>query len=95
MLRLTGVQQASFPVGAEILSSGVKQPGCEANHSLSFSDEVMSEWSYTFTPPYVCIVWCLVKHQPQLYFVFSEFTLKKILNSLSDYGRFQTFPIAF
>jgi hypothetical protein len=30
---------------------GVKQPGSLFNHSLPFSVEVKSEWSYTTTPP--------------------------------------------
>jgi hypothetical protein len=30
---------------------GVKQPGCEADHSPQWSAEVKNAWSYTSTPP--------------------------------------------
>jgi len=32
------------------LSLGLKQLGCEADHSLSSNAEVKNMWSYTFTP---------------------------------------------
>jgi hypothetical protein len=35
----------------ETLSLGVKQLGCEADHSLPSSAKVKNIWSYTFTPP--------------------------------------------
>jgi hypothetical protein len=31
------------------------------------SGKVKNVWSYTSTSPYICMVWCLVKHQGQLY----------------------------
>jgi hypothetical protein len=45
------------------LSLGVKRPGREADHSLPSSAEVKNAWSYTSTPPYVFMAWCLVKHR--------------------------------
>jgi hypothetical protein len=33
------------------LSLGVKQPGCEADHSPPSSAKVKNAWSYTSTPP--------------------------------------------
>jgi hypothetical protein len=39
----------------------VKRPECEADHSPSSSAEVENVWSYTYTPQYVYMAWCLVK----------------------------------
>jgi len=55
----SGVQPASYPVGNGILSQGVKWLECEADHYPLTSAEVMKAWSYTFTPPYIFMVWCL------------------------------------
>jgi hypothetical protein len=41
---------------------GVKRPAREANHSPQSSAEVKKAWSYTSTPQYVFIAWCLFKH---------------------------------
>jgi hypothetical protein len=32
-------------------------------HRILFSAEVKNVWSYTSTPPYAFMVWCLVKHR--------------------------------
>jgi hypothetical protein len=44
------------------LSLGVKRSGREADHSPLSSAEVNNAWSYTSTPQYVFMAWCLVKH---------------------------------
>jgi hypothetical protein len=36
------------------LSLGLKQPGCEVDHSLPSSAEVKNAWGYTCTPP-ICL----------------------------------------
>jgi hypothetical protein len=41
---------------------GVKRPGREADYSPPSSAEVKNAWSYTSTPQYVFMAWCLVKH---------------------------------
>jgi len=41
---------------------GVKRPGREADHSPPSSVEV-NAWSYTATPKYAFMAWCLVKHR--------------------------------
>jgi hypothetical protein len=46
--------------------SGVKRPEHEDNHSPLSRVEVKNAWSYTSTPPYVFMVWCLVKHKMRL-----------------------------
>jgi hypothetical protein len=45
------------------LSLGVKRPGREADHSLPSSAEIKDAWSYTSTPQYVFLAWCLIKHR--------------------------------
>jgi hypothetical protein len=42
-------------------SLGVKRPGCEADHSPPSSAELKNAWSYTSTPQYTFMAWCLVK----------------------------------
>jgi hypothetical protein len=49
---------AQWVAGA--LSPGVKWPGNEANHAPPSSAEVRKAWSYTFTPPYIFMMWCLI-----------------------------------
>jgi hypothetical protein len=55
----------------ESLSLGVKRPGREADYSPPSSAEVKYPWSYTFTPPYVFMAWCLVKHRDNFTFTFT------------------------
>jgi hypothetical protein len=50
------------------LSLGVKRKWREANHSLPSSAEVKNAWSYTSTPQYVFMAWCLVKHRDNFTF---------------------------
>jgi hypothetical protein len=52
------------------LSLGVKRPRREADHSSPSSAEVKNAWSYTFTPHYVFMAWCLVKHRDNFTFTF-------------------------
>jgi hypothetical protein len=42
---------------------GLKQLGREADHSPPSSAEVKNAWSYTSTPHYIFMAWCLVKHR--------------------------------
>jgi hypothetical protein len=44
------------------LSPWVKRPGRDADHSPPSSAEV-NAWSYTSTPQYAFMAWCLVKHR--------------------------------
>jgi len=41
----------------------VKRPGREPDHSPPSSVEVKNAWNYNYTPQYVFIAWCLVKHR--------------------------------
>jgi hypothetical protein len=56
---------AYYPMGTGV-SLGVKLPGREANYSPPSSAEVKNAWSYTSTPPYVFMAWCLIKRKDNL-----------------------------
>jgi len=56
---------------------GVKMPGREAHHSPPCSAEVTNWWSYTPTPQYIFMAWCLVKHRD------FTFTLTSVILMLS------------
>jgi hypothetical protein len=53
-------------MGTRVLSSEVKQPGHENNHSLAYSATVKNVWSYTSSPLSHTSEWL----QGQIYFVF-------------------------
>jgi hypothetical protein len=48
---------------------GIKQLGREADHSLPYSAEVKNAWSYTYTPPYAIMAWCLIKQMIHLHYM--------------------------
>jgi hypothetical protein len=61
-----GSTQPPFQWVPEALSLGEKQPGRETDHLLPSSAEVKKAWSYTSTPQYVFVAWCLVKYRDNL-----------------------------
>jgi hypothetical protein len=64
----SGAHPVSYPTGTMALSSGVKLPGREANHSPPPSAKVKNAWSYICAPPYVFMVWCIIKHRDNFTF---------------------------
>jgi hypothetical protein len=64
------------------LSLGVKRPGREADHSPPSSAEVNNARSYTSTPQYVFMAWCLVKHRDNLPSQITLMTLYQLLKLL-------------
>jgi hypothetical protein len=50
---------------------GVKRPEREADHLPPFSAKVKNMWSYTSTPQYFFMAWCLVKHRNEFTFTFT------------------------
>jgi hypothetical protein len=58
------------------LSLGVKRPGYEPDHTPPSSAEVKNEWSYTSTPQYVFMAWCLVKHTDNFTLLYSNIYLE-------------------
>jgi hypothetical protein len=63
------------------------QPGLESDHSSPFSVDVNFVWSYTSTPPYFFIAWCLRKHGDNLMISLplSKYTAYRTANPYSDY----------
>jgi hypothetical protein len=51
----------SYPVGTGGSSARLKQSERKAVQSSPPSADVKKEWSYTSTPPYAFMAWCLVK----------------------------------
>jgi hypothetical protein len=64
----SGAYPASCPMGTRDSFPGVKWQGREADNSPSSSAEVQNAWSYTSTPQYVFMAWCLVKHRDDFTF---------------------------
>jgi hypothetical protein len=60
------------------LSLGVKRLGHEADHSPPSSAKVKNVWSYTSTPQYFFMAWCLVKHRDNFTFTFTFYLLLSI-----------------
>jgi hypothetical protein len=52
-------------------SLGVKRLERDADHSPQSSAKVTNVWSYTYTPQYVFMTWCLVKHRNNFTFTFT------------------------
>jgi hypothetical protein len=50
----------SYPMVPGTLYMEVKRPGREDDHSPPSSAEVKNTWSYTSTPQYIFMVWCLL-----------------------------------
>jgi hypothetical protein len=57
------------------LFSGLKWPGSETDHSPPFSDDVKNARSYTFTPPYAFMGWCLDRKWIRLHAVVQGMSL--------------------
>jgi hypothetical protein len=57
----SGAHPDSHPMGTGVISPEVKLPRREADHSPPSSEGVKNTCSYTSTPQYVFMVWCLVK----------------------------------
>jgi hypothetical protein len=61
-----GPIQPPIQLAPGTLSLGVNRPRREADHSPPSGAEVRNTWSYTSTPQYAFMAWCLVKAQGQL-----------------------------
>jgi hypothetical protein len=60
----TNWKTANFP---RALTPGENGRGVKLTTDLQSSNKVKNAWSYTSTPQYVFMAWCLVKAQGQLY----------------------------
>jgi hypothetical protein len=54
------------------LTSEMKRSGREADHSSSSSGGIKNAWRYISTPPYVFMVWCLIKYRISIQGVVPE-----------------------
>jgi hypothetical protein len=104
VIRLRAGRRIRFPVGQATASTqavGPTEPsikwtgewsgrGCQSDHSPPSSVEVNNAWSYTSTPPYVFMTWCLVKHKNNfmfhLYLCFIAHAFVTIRDPFSDLG---------
>jgi hypothetical protein len=66
------------------ISLGLNRPGSEADYSTPSSAEIKNAWSYTSTPQYVFMAWCLVKHGDNFTFTYTVLILPSHLVNRSD-----------
>jgi hypothetical protein len=64
----SGAHPALYSVGTGSSFHEVKRRVRQVDHSPPSSAEVKHAWSYTSAPPYVFMVWCLVKHRDNFTF---------------------------
>jgi hypothetical protein len=79
----------------EALSLGVKRPGREADHSPPPSAEVKNAWSYTSTPHYAFMAWCLVKHRDMDGCYFEKLRVTQLVKIFPAYYRTRRFITVF
>jgi hypothetical protein len=72
----SGAHPASYTMGTAALSPEVKRPEREVDHSPPSSAVVNNAWSYTSTPQYVFMAWCLDK--PRDNFIFQNYCSPKL-----------------
>jgi len=71
----TRTHPASYPMGTGDSFLWVERPWREADHLLPSSAKFKNAWSKTYTPPHVCMVWCLVKHGGKFtFYLYSDET---------------------
>jgi len=61
--RLWGPTQPHIQWVPRSLSPGVKRSGRKADYWPPGSVEIKNAWTYNSTPPYVFVVWCLIKYR--------------------------------
>jgi hypothetical protein len=57
-------------MGSRGSSLGVKQLGCEADHSYPSSAKVKNAWRYTSTPIYIFMAWYVAKHRDNYQYLY-------------------------
>jgi hypothetical protein len=65
-------------------SLGVKRPGREVDHLPPSSAEVKNASSYTSTPQYVFMAWCLVKHRDNFTFYQDRDLWRALVNTVMN-----------
>jgi hypothetical protein len=59
----SGILLASYPTSTGSSFPGGEMAGESTDHSPPPSTEIKNAWSYTFTPPYVFMEWCLIEQE--------------------------------
>jgi hypothetical protein len=68
----SGTTQPPIEWVPRVLPLGVKRPGREADHPPHLVPRSKNAWSYTSTPQYAFVAWCLVKHRDNFtFYVYS------------------------
>jgi hypothetical protein len=86
----SGAHSPSYLMGTRGSFVEIKRSGREADYSHPSSVEVKNAWSYTSTPQYVFMAWCLVKHRDNFTFTLisvsssSHFTGTKISGVVAE-----------
>jgi hypothetical protein len=62
-------------------TQGLKRPRSEADYSPPSSTEVKNPWSSNFTPQYVFMAWCLVKHRDNFAFTLTPWNTREQIKS--------------
>jgi hypothetical protein len=70
----SGAHPASIQWVAGVLAPGIKRPPVKLTTYLHLVPRSKNEWSYTSTPQYPFMAWCLVKHRDN--FTFTETVCK-------------------
>jgi len=60
-----------FKTYGRLFLKRVKRQGCEVDQSPPSGAEIKNAWSYIFTPPYIFMVWCLIKHRDNFVSTFT------------------------
>jgi hypothetical protein len=83
----SGAHPASYPTGTG--GSFPRSKAAEAYHSPPSNAEVENAWSYTSTPPYVYMAWCLVKYRDNFTFNFVIICIKYSAEMVRRFTVFQ------
>jgi hypothetical protein len=76
----------SYPVGTRDCFTRVTRPRHKTDHSPPPSAQVINMWSYTFTPLYIILAWCWIKHSDCTLNVVSKIILKWTTRKLDGCG---------
>jgi hypothetical protein len=82
LLHHVQTSEASYQMGTGNLSPGIKRPGLEANSHMHLFPRMRMLGS--ISPPYVFVVWCLIKHKKKftLTFTFTGFIFADVANTV-------------
>jgi hypothetical protein len=75
----SGTHPASYSRDIEAVTPGLRRPVREPDRSPPSNAEVKNAWSYALTPPYVLMVWYLIKHR-------DNFTFTLVISLIPSHG---------